>query len=206
MESATAIIDAAQQRRVRPSPAFFTKQIEAISHFPPATPTQLSGQVNEFRFSLATYRSLFNPKPVIPRKVEEWKPGEEVKPFVTFHISGPEAQWVLPPKVQVLAGPEKSVTFDAYNLGDKDLFVPSSRSMEDSQNVVDYVTVLGGSQTLDGIDWKNVTFVNVHIKYTGGSMRLRNVKFVNCTFDLPNDKYGAQIADYVALDSKDLWM
>jgi hypothetical protein len=43
----------------------------------------------------------------------------------------------------------------------------------------------GGNQLLDGIKWHTVTFVGTHISYYGGYTELENVRFVNCTFDVP---------------------
>jgi hypothetical protein len=40
-----------------------------------------------------------------------------------------------------------------------------------------------GWQTLDRGVWINVVFINMHIKYQGGPVILRNVRFINCTFD-----------------------
>jgi hypothetical protein len=65
------------------------------------------------------------------------------------------------------------------------------------------INIYGGSQALDGFIWDNVTLINVHVRYTGGTALLRNVRFVNCTFDLPPDNKGMTIADYVALGRTD---
>jgi hypothetical protein len=56
-----------------------------------------------------------------------------------------------------------------------------------------------GQQTLDGIEWVNVIFYNMRIRYNGGKLILRNVTFVNCTFDVAPTTRGAQVADYAAL-------
>jgi hypothetical protein len=59
--------------------------------------------------------------------------------------------------------------------------------------------VMGGQQTLDGFEWRNVTFVGTRISYKGGMVKLEGVRFVNCTFDLPPNTRGAKLAQYVAL-------
>ena len=59
--------------------------------------------------------------------------------------------------------------------------------------------IKGGTQTLDGITWRNAVFVNTHIHYDGGELSLQNVTFVNCTFDVPPTKKGADLLDYAAL-------
>lgn len=38
---------------------------------------------------------------------------------------------------------------------------------------------------LDSVDSKNVTFVNGTLIYNGGNLKLDNVRFVNCTFQIP---------------------
>jgi hypothetical protein len=49
----------------------------------------------------------------------------------------------------------------------------------------------GGGQILDGMQFKNVVFRDVRIVYNGGPVRMNNVYFVNCTFEmrqLPNSQ------------------
>jgi hypothetical protein len=68
---------------------------------------------------------------------------------------------------------------------------------------VEDMTLVGGvagvSQALDGIRWKNVNFVNIHIRYEGAEVLLSNVRFVNCTFDIVNDHRGELVTDYAIL-------
>jgi hypothetical protein len=59
--------------------------------------------------------------------------------------------------------------------------------------------IKGGTQTLDGFDWQHVIFIGMRIKYKGGEVKLDNVVFVNCTFELQKDERGARVADYIAL-------
>ena|SRR6266536_3294810 len=60
--------------------------------------------------------------------------------------------------------------------------------------------MLGGSQVLDGAKWKNVVFFNTHIVYRDGNATLDGIRFVNCTFDLPENERGTQLANYAALE------
>ncbi|MGO9126634.1 MAG: hypothetical protein ACLP6G_17330 [Terriglobales bacterium] len=202
VQSATAMVATAQLRGIRPDPAFFKRQIEEVSGIHPKS-RELADQVNQFRFTLATYRSQFNPRPVIPKETQEWKPDIQIQPSVNYHV-GPNAQFVLPAgnTIEGPPGQPSRVVFDIHDLGDKDFIVPPSRSMEEAKIMIANVTIFGGSQTLGGIYWEDVTFVNVRIKFVNGSMRLHNVRFVNCTFDLPSNQDGAGIADYAALDSR----
>ncbi len=57
----------------------------------------------------------------------------------------------------------------------------------------------GASQTLDGIHWKNVTFINTRLRYEGGEVSLSNVRFVRCTFGISTDERGARLASAIAL-------
>jgi hypothetical protein len=78
------------------------------------------------------------------------------------------------------------------------LLPPSSRSLTDNVRV-ENLTLAGAAQTLDGIRWKNVTFVNTRLRYGGGPIDLQNVHFVRCSFGLTTDDRGAKIANAVAL-------
>jgi len=57
----------------------------------------------------------------------------------------------------------------------------------------------GGTQKLDGISWANVIFENMHIVYKGGPVQLRNVRFVNCTFDVSESPRGDQFLNVAIL-------
>ena len=78
------------------------------------------------------------------------------------------------------------------------LVPPATRSIRDNVLVED-LTIAGASQTLDGIRWRNVTFVGTRLIYGKGPLDLENVHFVNCTFELPPDDRGARLADAIAL-------
>lgn len=65
--------------------------------------------------------------------------------------------------------------------------------------IVEDSRLTGGIQILDGITWINVVFENTHIRYKGGPLRLRNVRFVNCTFDVPESPRGDQLLDIAIL-------
>ena len=52
---------------------------------------------------------------------------------------------------------------------------------------VHYIQILGGTTELDGHQFRNVFFQNVHIIYDGGPLRMTNVVFINCTFDVKSD-------------------
>lgn len=78
------------------------------------------------------------------------------------------------------------------------LLPPSSRSLADNVRV-ENLTLAGATQTLDGIHWKNVTFVSTRLRYEGGGIDLQDVHFVRCSFGLTTDARGAKIANAIAL-------
>jgi hypothetical protein len=83
------------------------------------------------------------------------------------------------------------------------LLPPSTRLFVDNVRVQD-LTLKGASQTLDGIHWKNVTFVGTRLRYESGELDLQNVHFLGCTFGVPMDQRGARLANAVALGQTSL--
>jgi hypothetical protein len=49
---------------------------------------------------------------------------------------------------------------------------------------VSVLFAVGGGQILDGMQLRNVVFNNVRIVYNGGPLRMTNVYFINCTFEM----------------------
>lgn len=78
------------------------------------------------------------------------------------------------------------------------LLPPVTRLFADDVRV-EGLTFEGASQTLDGIHWKNVTFINTRLRYEGGQVSLSNVRFVRCTFGFSSDERGARLASAIAL-------
>jgi hypothetical protein len=78
------------------------------------------------------------------------------------------------------------------------LVPPSARAFADNTHV-ENVTIAGAAQTLDGIRWRNVTFIDTHLRYEGGELSLQNVRFIRCRFGLPTDARGASIANAIVL-------
>jgi hypothetical protein len=85
------------------------------------------------------------------------------------------------------------------------LLPPSTRVMADGVRV-DGLTIAGAAQTLDGIRWKNVTFVGTRLRYEGGEVSLQNVSFRNCTFGFSADEREARLADAIALGQRSFVM
>jgi hypothetical protein len=80
---------------------------------------------------------------------------------------------------------------------------PFSRLSADGVSV-EGLQVAGAAQTLDGIHWKNVTFIGTRVRYQGGETSLDNVQFVRCTFGIVPNERGARLANMVALDQHSL--
>jgi hypothetical protein len=78
------------------------------------------------------------------------------------------------------------------------LLPPSTRNFNDDVRV-EGLTIEGASQTLDGMRWRNVTFVGMRLRYEGGQVSMQNVKFVRCRFGFTTDERGARLADAIAL-------
>jgi hypothetical protein len=75
---------------------------------------------------------------------------------------------------------------------------PSSRTFADKVRV-ENLTFAGATQTLDGLRFKNVTFIGTRLRFEGGQVELQNVRFINCTFGFTTDARGARLANAVAL-------
>jgi hypothetical protein len=74
---------------------------------------------------------------------------------------------------------------------------PSSRIFADNVHV-ENLTIAGAAQTLDGIHWKNVTFIGTHLRYEGGEVDLHDVRFIRCMFGFPSDDRGGRLATAIA--------
>jgi hypothetical protein len=78
------------------------------------------------------------------------------------------------------------------------LMPPVTRSFSDKVSV-ENLTLTGAAQTLDGIHWRNVTFIGTHLRYEGGPLDLDNVRFVRCRFGFDAKENGARLANAIAL-------
>jgi hypothetical protein len=74
---------------------------------------------------------------------------------------------------------------------------PTSRLFTDNVHVQD-ISIVGATQTLDGIHWKNVTFIGTRLRYEGGELDLNNVHFIHCLFGFEANDRGGRIATAIA--------
>jgi hypothetical protein len=77
------------------------------------------------------------------------------------------------------------------------LLPPESRQLSDNVHIGN-LTIAGASQTLDGIHWRNVTFIETRLRYEDGPVDLQNVRFIHCTFGFPSDARAATLAKTIA--------
>jgi hypothetical protein len=81
--------------------------------------------------------------------------------------------------------------------GASEVFLPpSSRDMSDEVKVSG-LTISGAAQTLDGIIWKDVTFVGTRVRYERGPVSLKNVRFKKCNFGFSVTEGGEKIVDAI---------
>jgi hypothetical protein len=70
--------------------------------------------------------------------------------------------------------------------------------LKDARSVTG-LSLAEGQQTLDGTVWNHVLFMDMHIRYNGGPLYLKDVIFVNCTFEVHIGPREAKLLDYAAL-------
>jgi hypothetical protein len=173
---ATALITAAGTQRTKVTPDYFyetAKQLQQVLETP-----ELRQPAHAALIQLASYKSTLERPP---------------------SISGPEKSTDTP-----VTDPAfwKGVSVVRTLVHGDMIQPPFERKLSTNIAIYGPVVFIGAvpdaSQTLDGIHWINVTFVNMRIRYQGGEVDLRSVRFVNCTFDFPNDPKGNQMIATIA--------
>jgi hypothetical protein len=176
IETAASLTATLREDKRPASPEFFQTSIEVLNQLPPSKPAFLS------RVALAQYRSAIEPVPEWLSKIVVGKGWTHA-----FVMTGPDSG---------ISGEE----IDAQNVkGDVVVLGPALRGKMSENVIFDDDKIVGASQTLDGIHWRNTIFVGTHIRYKGGEVELTNVRFVNCTFEFPDSERGRQVVDYAAL-------
>jgi hypothetical protein len=174
-------------------PAYFTSSIDALNSLQSKTSSaQLVQDVRRSRIEFAEYRSKLSPS-ILP---------------------DPKATYVLIPErppFNLSQGPG-SFQFDvSYGLVIDLKNVPPGQSIlapgdppffsgVKTDNPDRPIFMMNGTQPLDNMDWINVVFSHMHIRYSGGHVTLQNVRFVDCTFDFAQSAQSDQLANYVALE------
>jgi hypothetical protein len=196
IDQANEFLVSLKETRVPLSKTFFESAVSAAHQLEP-----YKGLTNVHTVSqtLAEYRSSLNPEPVLPKRIET------ALPKISKSTPIPTGLYDCIPPVAYAPG---LLLVDGGGSGldcrsrrpNEDVFVSPSPPSIDSNPLMMNFIILGGTQTLDFFKWKNVTFVNMHIKYTGHAVVLENVRFVNCTFDVPADAVGMRLTEYAALE------
>jgi hypothetical protein len=174
---------------------YFRNTVAAINELsdrvPRARPTgetnrhELASAVYSAKVSLAEYRSALEPTPPIAG--------------LSWVIATPDAA----EDVVFIGRPLTldQVNFDLTFLGQRTGFKvnPPLKGLLSEHVTIENAYIKGGSNVLDGIHWANVVFIGSHIVYRGGEVELRNVRFVNCSFEVPRSDQGAKLVNYAAL-------
>lgn len=202
-QTAKSFIFGAKAHKLPAPPGYFEKTINLLNQIKLSDP-QIINNVFSTRVALAEYRSVLQPKPEFPKRIAELEPKTPLSSslFDERAVFLPKSPFVVKPDLVVL-GANNAINGIAIPPGTDLLQVPGTRFSENRMSI-QALTLFNVTQTLDGIEWKNVVFFNAHIKYGGGDLILENVRFVNCTFDVPVDMRGAEFADYVALEENRL--
>lgn len=183
-DDAAKIIRDARHNGLRIPPDNFEEMVASVDRVHSLWSDQKSlDSLNRARVELAEYRSSLEPP----------LPGSQ-------HHTEVIAPRNIPAGTHVLPASFSSSILDASGLPEEAeiLLPPHSRLFV--ENVwVEGLTLIGASQTLDGVHWKDITFANSRIRYQGGEVELRNVRFVNCTFGFATNDRGARLADAIAL-------
>lgn len=204
--NAHALLMAAKANRSPVPPGYFASTVALLNNLPAVSDADVANRLLSARVALAEYHSALQPGPEMPAKQVTFtaRSGESV---ATEAMSGSavyrvSSQLKLAPKTDWQA-PGAVVDGSAIPSG-TDLFVTSGGSLSQNGDSIRGLTLDSVTQTLDGVAWKDVVFVNSRVRYHGGDLKLDHVRFVHCTFEVPESSRGAQLADYATLESGDL--
>jgi hypothetical protein len=191
VDRADNVITAARLESREAKPDFFTASLAELDGVLEKHPDdqRLLEHVTLARISLAELRSSQSAEPAAAL------PGD--KSLKRVPIGAPR-----PVAANVLLDPASlgGRILDATLMPDTSeiLLPPFSRVFADGVRV-EHLTIEGAAQTLDGIRWRNVTFVGTRLRYEGGPLDLQNVQFIRCSFGLTTDDRGARLATAIAL-------
>jgi len=211
-DRAASIVTAARLQSRTPSPEFIGAAVAGLDRVLQnhGDNPRLFEHVTDARIELATLRSSQNVEgaaatgsresepqaggaPSEP-DYDEVTPGRETKKVVIATPRAVAADTVLNPAA--LGGNYVDATVMPESA--EALIFPQTRLLSDNVRVED-LTMAGAAETLDGVHWRNVTFIGTRLRYEGGALDLQNVRFVRCTFGLATTTLGAQLADAIAL-------
>jgi hypothetical protein len=201
--NAHELLMAAKENKSPVPPGYFASTVALLNNLPAVSDAEISNRLLSARVALAEYHSALQSNPELPAKELPLKVASGAS-VTTQALSGGTVyrasnQLRLLPKTDWQA-PGAVVDGSAVPSG-TDLLQTASGSLAKNSDSISGLTLDGVTQTLDGVEWKDVTFVNSRIRYRGGDLKLDNVHFVNCTFEVPSSSRGAQLADYATLEN-----
>jgi hypothetical protein len=177
---ASELLVNAKNKKVPVGPNYFDEvshQLRVLNSVP-----ELAEKVHSARQELADYRSALQPPvPIAPNGTTITKSIDpsELNNFTSFTLTGPGEFFADKRIVKSL----------------------------DGGSVIAHLILRGASpgvyQSIEGFHWIDITFINVLIKYGAGDMELRNVRFVNCTFEVVPSERGSQVLEYAILSKPD---
>lgn len=185
-KAASVFVNVAKRNRNMASPDFFQNSVAALNaaalHAAPQS--ELSDELLKTRIAIAEYRSALEPSPANGATLDfrPVRPGESASIISAAPSGFSNINFLL-----------EGDTTSAIRLAP-----PLTGKLAEGIFFENGV-IKGGTQTLDGIHWRNAVFIDTHIRYGGGEVELQNVRFVNCTFEVPQNTRGIQVADYAAL-------
>jgi hypothetical protein len=173
LKKARALFSDAEDRKIDAPPDIFASAIEGLSAMETTTPQAASAVgpvLNDLRVLLANYRSSLQQAPNLNAPFHG-APVRSASEISHLSITGGNPAVVNPHPAGQLA-----------------LFVSDVRIIKPA------------FQALDGIRWKDVTFVDTSIEYSGGPVDLINVRFINCDFIVHPSANAKKFLEYAALD------
>ena len=228
VDRAASIVMSARMQGQKVSPEFYAKSLKALDEVlkTKADNSRLLEHVTQARIELADLRSA-QPAGDVSTGTAANKydapslntyPGATETPLLNVGPGTQAPHAVTTPGHVVLSSPHAlggQSVLDAASIGgdyldatlmpesSEVLLPPATRNLNDEVQV-EGLTIEGASQTLDGVRWKNVTFIGARLRYEGGQISLQNVKFIRCRFGFNTDERGARLADAIALGQKSI--
>jgi hypothetical protein len=185
LEIATAFINTAKRQKVPAPNEYFAHTVNALDDLKRGASqgAQLAlGEARRARVALAEYRSSLDPSTVPVGGV----PLKDTAIVTTQLVQLPAS---------VFDGSRLPKGADMFGYPDKPPFLRTLASASTFQDL----TLKNATQTLDGFRWVNVAFVNMHIRYRGGAVEIKNVIFVNCTLEFTDTPRTDTLASVIAL-------
>lgn len=193
VDRAETVITAQRLQSASVSQDFFEPALAALDRVLANEPddTRLREHVTLARISLAEFRSSLEPEP--PQSADT----KRVSIGVPRELAANSA---LDPATLGARFLDASIMPGTAEI----LLPPSSRALADNVRVENLI-IQSAAQTLDGVHWRNVTFVDTRLRYEGRELDLQNVHFVHCRFGFSTDESeeatnrSARVANAIAL-------